>query len=146
MKKIFLIGYLMVITVYGLGQVKDSAKAKKDTVAYENYDMVFTKVDIESSFEGGRQAWGDFLRKNINGNVPKNNGSPVGHYTVEVEFVVDKDGTVSDINIVKNPGYGTSEEVIRIMKLSPKWKPGIQNGVFVKSRKKQKVTFLVEKS
>jgi protein TonB len=39
--------------------------------------------------------------------------------------------------------YGTIEEAIRVIKKGPRWKPGIQNGIQVKSTKKQKITFVI---
>lgn len=107
-------------------------------------DMIFTSVQVESEFEGGMQGWVTFIRKNLNGDVPTNNGAPAGKYTVEVSFVVDKEGNVLDIKAVKDPGFGTAQETIRVLKLSPKWRPGYQNGIAVKSLKKQKLSFVVE--
>jgi protein TonB len=47
---------------------------------------------------------------------------------VILTFVVEKDGSLTDIKAVKDPGYGLADEAIRVLKLSPKWKPGSQNG------------------
>ena len=45
-----------------------------------------------------------------------------------VSFVVEIDGSLSDIHIIKDLGYGTGKQIVDILKKSPKWKPGIQNG------------------
>lgn len=45
-----------------------------------------------------------------------------------MSFVVEKDGSIADIKIIRDLGSGTSEEMIRLLKEGPKWKPGIQNG------------------
>jgi len=47
---------------------------------------------------------------------------------IVVRFVVEKDGSLSDIKVVHDLGYGTGEEAVRVVGLSEKWKPGIQNG------------------
>ncbi len=47
-------------------------------------------------------------------------------------FVVEKDGSLSDIKSVRDLGFGTGEEAIRVLKNSPKWKPGMQNGHVVR--------------
>lgn len=47
-------------------------------------------------------------------------------------FVVEKDGSLSDIKCVRDLGFGTGEEAIRVLKNSPKWKPGMQNGHVVR--------------
>ena len=65
-------------------------------------------------------------------------------YSVLVSFIVKKDGTLSNFIIEKNPGYGTGEEVVRLLKTTPKWKPALQNGVVVNAIFRQPVTFLVQ--
>ena len=47
---------------------------------------------------------------------------------VMVSFIVETDGSLSDIKVLKDIGYGTSQEAIRVLKASPKWIPGKQNG------------------
>ena len=116
-------------------------------VKEEDYDKLFTSVQIESEFPGGQDAWNKYLQRNLNSEVPKDNGAPSGRYTVEVSFTVDKEGNISSVNgALANGGstdYGTIEEAIRVIKKGPKWKPGVQNGIQVKSRKKQRITFLI---
>ncbi len=109
----------------------------------EDYDKVFTTVQIESEFPGGPDAWRKYLEKNLNSDAPTSNGAPPGKYTVVLSFKVDKNGAVSDINVEKDPGYGTKEEAIRVIKKGPSWKPANQNGRLVTSIKKQAITFLV---
>ncbi len=53
--------------------------------------------------------------------------------TVYVQFLVDKDGNISDIQIMKGIGGGCDEEAIRVIKEGPKWKPGRQRALPVKS-------------
>ena len=53
---------------------------------------------------------------------------------VFVQFVVDKDGSVSDVKVVKGIGAGCDEEAERVLKLSPKWSPGKERGRSVKVR------------
>ena len=113
----------------------------------EDYDALFTSVQIESEFPGGTGAWAKYLSRNLNQNTPIDNGAPAGKYTVIVSFIVDKEGNISDVSGELDGGssenYGTVEEAIKVIKKGPKWKPGVQNGIQVKSRKKQKVTFIV---
>lgn len=109
----------------------------------EDYDRVFTTVQIESEFPGGASAWMKYLERNLNSDVPSSNGAPPGKYTVVLSFKVDKAGAISDINIEKDPGYGTAQEAIRVIKRGPAWKPANQNGRLVASIKKQQITFVV---
>jgi len=102
-------------------------------------------VQISAEFSGGAKAWKFFLEKNLNINTPRDKGAPEGIYKVILSFLVDKDGTLSTITTENNPGYGTAEEAIRIMKNSPKWRPAVQNGHNVSSTVKQSITFIVSK-
>lgn len=47
---------------------------------------------------------------------------------IYMQFMVEKDGSLSEITIVKDAGYGLGEEAIRVLKLSPNWIPGSENG------------------
>ena len=107
-------------------------------------DHTFEKVDIEASFPGGNVAWKTFLEKNLRGNAATENGAPAGIYTVFVQFIVDKEGNVSDIKPLTNWGYGMEKEVLRLIAISPKWSPASQNGRTVKAYRKQPVTFMIE--
>lgn len=112
----------------------------------EDYDKLFTSVQIESEFPGGQAAWVKYLERNLNAQVPQENGAPPGRYQIAVSFTVDKEGNISDVSADAVGGandYGAKEEAIKVIKKGPKWKPGVQNGVQVKSRKKQLVTFAV---
>lgn len=101
---------------------------------------IFTTVEIDAKFDGN---WIKFLERNLNAQVPIDNNAPPGKYTVILQFVVDVDGTISDIKALNNPGYGLDEEAIRVIKKSKKWEPAIQNGRQVKAYRKQPITFLV---
>ena len=47
---------------------------------------------------------------------------------VIMQFVVERDGSLTDIKVLRDLGLGTGEEAVRLLKSMPKWKPGIQNG------------------
>jgi protein TonB len=105
---------------------------------------IFEKVEIEASFPGGEAKWRQFLERNCNGQVASDNGAPSGNYTVYIQFVVDKDGNISDIKPLTNHGYGMEQEAARVIKKGPKWTPAVQNGRSVKAYRKQPITFQVE--
>jgi hypothetical protein len=107
-------------------------------------DNVFDKVDIEAKYPGGDKQWRMFLEKNLNGNIPIDNGAPAGIYTVVVQFVVSKDGSISAIKPLTDYGYGTEKEVVRVISKGPKWEPAIQDGRMVMAYRKQPVTFMVQ--
>ncbi len=109
----------------------------------EDYDKVFTSVQIEAEFPGGKAGWAKYLEKNLNSQLPSENGAPEGRYTVVVSFLVDKNGNISDVTAENDPKYGTKEEAIKVIKKGPPWKPAQQNGRFVAYRARQAITFVV---
>ncbi|MFN9804300.1 MAG: energy transducer TonB [Bacteroidota bacterium] len=109
----------------------------------EDYDKVFTVVQIPAEFPGGVSAWQRYLERNLNSGIPVDNGAPPGRYTVIVSFTVSKTGAISDVQAENDPGYGTKAEAIRVITKGPSWKPAVQNGRNVIYRHKQGVTFVV---
>ena len=107
-------------------------------------DKIFNKVEKEAAFPGGDPAWRKYLVKNLNPNVPIDNGAVMGLYTVIVKFVVSTDGSISGIEAETNLGYGMEKEVMRIIKNSGNWEPAYQDGKTVNAYRRQPVTFSVE--
>jgi protein TonB len=101
---------------------------------------IFRDVQVHAKFNGN---WEKFLLRYLNANVPIDNGAPVGRYKVIIEFVVDKEGKVSDLKAISNAGYGMEQEAIRVLKKSDKWDPAIQNGYPVKAYRQQSIVFEV---
>ena len=121
----------------GTGQV---AAPKTDN---QDYDKEFTSVQVEAKFPGGQGAWTKFLERNLNNQTPADNGAAPGNYTVTVSFLVDKDGNISQVQALTDPGYGCAAEAVRVIQKGPKWIPAIQNGRNVIYRQKQNITFQV---
>lgn len=103
-------------------------------------DRIEHTVDIPASCDCN---WAKFLLANLRGEVPVDNGAPAGRYTVLIQFVVDREGNVSDIKPLTDHGYGMETEAMRVLKKAKGWKPGIQNGIEVKSYHRQPITFEV---
>lgn len=77
-------------------------------------------------FPGGIQAWQKYLSDHLR--YPQLARSEEIQGTVYVNFVVSKDGSISDIKVIKGLGGGCSEEATRVLAAAPRWKPGRQNG------------------
>jgi hypothetical protein len=106
-------------------------------------DRIFEKVEKEADYPGGIDTWKHFLEKNLNPNVPVDNGAPIGKYTVYIQFIVNVDGSISDIKPLTRLGYGMETEVVNLIKKSGAWEPASQDGRHVKAYRKQPVTFQV---
>lgn len=108
-------------------------------------DTVFTKPTVHSYFAGdtSNKTWRMFLIKNLVSQAPADNGAPSGVYVVTAHFIVNTDGSLSDIGIDDDPGYGTGNEVLRLLSKSPAWSAALYNGRPVKSFQKQNISFAV---
>ena len=86
----------------------------------------FTIVELKPSFPGGIENLSWFIGQFIKypEEAVKNNISGI----VKVQFMVNKDGDLSDFTILNSLGYGCDEEAIRVLKLTPDWLPGLQRG------------------
>lgn len=123
--------------------VIDDGKGVVEEKKVEDENKIFEKVEIEASFKGGEGAWRKYLERNLNGNTPVDNGAPEGTYTVYVQFVVSKDGSISDVKPLTNHGFGMEQEAVRVIKKGPNWTPAVQNGRSVNAYRKQPITFQV---
>lgn len=63
---------------------------------------------------------------------------------VILSFVVEKDGSITDIKVLRDPGYGTGTEAIRVLKSMPKWKPARQDNKTVRSQFTLPITIQVQ--
>jgi TonB family protein len=100
---------------------------------------VLTAVEWAPTFPGGEAGFNQFLAKNTKYPAAAREKNVQGR--VIASFVVEEDGSLTDIKIVRGIGYGTDEEALRVLKLSPKWKPGIQNGHTVRVQYSVPISF-----
>ncbi len=92
----------------------------------EIYVPIFTSVEQVPEFPGGLEAFGRFIEKNLR--YPRQARENGTQGRVIVTFVVERDGSVTNIKVARGIGDGCDEEALRIINLFPKWKPGIQDG------------------
>jgi protein TonB len=62
---------------------------------------------------------------------------------VVVQFVVDKEGKISDVKAMTSHGFGMEEEAVKVIRKGPNWVPAVQNGRNVKAYRRQPITFVV---
>ncbi len=120
-------------------------KEFKEDGTIASVDSVFTRDEENARFPG-KDGWRLFLEKNLDGSVPIRNGATGGQATVIVQFIVEKDGTLTHMKALTNNGYGTEEEVLRMLKKSPRWIPAKKYGRAVKAYRKQPVTFQIRRN
>jgi protein TonB len=101
--------------------------------------VIFTPIQNPPEFPGGERELLKFLSKNLKYPSMARDAGITG--IVYVSFIVWKNGSVTDIAIKRGIGGGCDEEVIRVLKLMPKWKPGEQNGKKVNVAYRMPVVF-----
>jgi len=95
-------------------------------------DTTFAKPEIPPSPKGGMNEFYQYIGQNYR--YPKAAVDAKVEGKVLISFVVERDGCLTDIKILKDLGYGTGEEAVRMLKGSPKWTPGMQKGEPVRVR------------
>ncbi len=89
-------------------------------------DVIFTVVEDQPEFPGGEEARQRFLEQNLR--YPQMAREAGIQGTVFVTFVVETDGSVTDVRILRGIGGGCDEEAIRVVRMMPRWEPGRQRG------------------
>lgn len=105
-----------------------------------DYNKIFTKVEIDAKYPGGTPAWARFLNKNLANNYPQDAAENGIQGRVEIMFIVDTLGNISNVEAVSGPKE-LWDAAIRVIKKSGKWEPAIQNGRHVKAYKRQPIIF-----
>jgi len=106
----------------------------------EDENTVFTKVEVEAQFPGGEGKWNSYVQREVEKNIDDlTEDGQAG--TCEVQFIVDKEGNVSNVEALSMKGSKLAEVAVNAIKRGPKWIPAIQNGRQVKAWRRQKITF-----
>ena len=112
----------------------------KDTVPAEIREEIFTKMEVPPKYDGD---WPVFLRDNLDVTVPEKQKAPAGNYQALIQFVIDTKGAMSNVKVIRDPGYGMGAEAMRVIEASGKWIPGKQNKRDVKAYVQQPITFRI---
>lgn len=111
------------------GDGDKDAKVVEDNNVYSS-----AGIEVQPEFPGGAAGFAKFVQRNYRTDVITENISSDLKGRVFVEFVVEKDGSLTDIKVIRDLGYGTGAEAIRMLKNAPKWSPGEQNGKKIRVR------------
>lgn len=99
-----------------------STTPPQGTIPNDDYQIYNTAgIEVKPEFPGGLIGFDSFIKRNYKNPTDNLKGK------IYVTFIIEKDGSLSDIKILRDIGYGTGAEAIRVLKTSPKWTPGIQN-------------------
>ncbi|MFB9076992.1 energy transducer TonB [Flavobacterium procerum] len=128
MKKVLiLILFFAMQKIFSQKENMKICKNPKDQIAAISIDenKIYNPLDVElkPEFPGGIVKFHQF----IDDSYKKSNKKPTIQGKLFATFIIEKDGSLSDIKVLRDIGFGTGEELVRVLKLSPKWKPGKLN-------------------
>lgn len=114
---------------YQFGNIAvEITKEKKPKRIYAN--VVSANLDSlnrDTSWVGYRDSsWLRYIEKKVNRTIMYKNGAKPGKYIVTVQFIIAKDGSISDVKCYKDPGFGMCKEVMQALIKSPFWRPARQ--------------------
>ncbi|WP_337042375.1 energy transducer TonB [Emticicia sp. 17c] len=132
MKKLF----LLIITLGFSVTIAIAQSNPKNNEVYE-------QVDQTPEYPGGMPALVDFIGKNLKYPSEAHKNKIEGK--VLVKLLIEEDGTISETEIMKGLGHGCDQEVTRVIKLMPKWKPGKKDNAFVRTSLVLPVMFALER-
>lgn len=118
----------------GEGPKREAAVAVDDNKVYD-----FVSIEKQPEYPGGIAKFYKYLGGAIKYPPMAQENNVQGK--VFLSFVVEKDGKLTDIQVTRGLGSGTDEEAIRVLKASPRWNPGIQNGKPVRVKYNINVNF-----
>lgn len=104
-------------------------------------DVIFQVVEDQPSFPGGEEARLKFLRDNLR--YPQMAREAGIQGTVFVTFVVERDGSVTDVRVLRGIGGGADEEAVRVVRNMPRWTPGRQRGQAVRVQFNMPIRFVL---
>jgi protein TonB len=123
--------FLILILIYSVQNItsqtiKEDSKTeipsnellKSQEVKGSDYTYNTAGIEVKPEFPGGLIGLDSFIKQNYKNPTDNLKGK------VYVTFIIEKDGSLSDIKILRDIGYGTGAEAIRVLKTSPKWTPG----------------------
>ncbi len=133
--------FISLFLIDAAGQEKTDAVKTTDTASLRLNDEIFLFTDSAAVPVGGFDQFYNYLLRNLQ--YPKEARESKITGKVIVEFVIEKDGSISskNIKVLKSPHKSLSKEAIRLIKNGPKWIPGKLKGVPVRTKKMMPITF-----
>lgn len=112
------------------------------TAGFVEDNAPFTRVEMMPEFEGGNKKMYQWLSKNLNYPSAAVRANVQGK--VFLNFIVEKDGSITEVKVLKGIGFGCDEEAMRVVKAMPHWKAGRQNGQAVRVAYTIPITFQLD--
>jgi beta-lactamase regulating signal transducer with metallopeptidase domain len=119
------VGFIYSILFFALNtKIVAQEQSNEENLVKVNKSLIISK-NTEPLFPGGMEAFYTFVGKNFKISKEANKMKLKGK--IYLTFMIEKDGSLSEFKILRDIGYGTGKEAVRVLKLSPKWIPGTVN-------------------
>jgi len=135
--------YSILIFIFSQFNVFSQDENNVDSISTKTRKSDSVFVDILPQYPGGTEALYRFIADNIKYPEKAKNASVEGK--VYASFVIEQDGSVGEMKILKGIGYGCDEETLRVIAMMPNWTPGMQNNKAVRVQMNLPVSFKLEK-
>ena len=119
--------------------VIEEVAIKEVVIEEEKADQIFDVVETQPNPPGGMSGWNKYLSDNLKYPTQARRMGVEG--TVIVVFVINTDGSIQDVEVLRGIGGGCDEEAVKIVKAAPKWSPGKQRGKPVRTRMRLPIRF-----
>jgi hypothetical protein len=113
----------------------------------EQLGKIFTKLEVYAEFPGGFKKWFDFAKDNFDFDyISQHLGDTVQHFqdSIIVKFIVARNGTICNIK-VQTGNLVLTEPALKLLKLSPNWRPGLNGGRQLNSYRTLRLDILIDK-
>ncbi|HAS43588.1 MAG TPA: energy transducer TonB [Microscillaceae bacterium] len=121
---------------------KIEKKAPPPPKVEEKEEEIFMIVEEQAMPQGGLKKFYKYIADNLN--YPSQARRMGVEGRVFLQFVVEKDGSITDIKVLKGIGSGCDEEAVKVLKGAPRWKPGKQRGKAVRVRRSIPIMFKLQ--
>ncbi|NDV60067.1 energy transducer TonB [Bacteroides sp. 519] len=102
---------------------------RNDTLIISNTVFAFDSIDVKPEFPGGQKK----LMEYLNENTRYKQTVDAVHTRVIVKFIIEEDGSITNLSVIRSLDPFLDREAIRVVSSMPKWKPGYNNGVPVRT-------------
>jgi len=141
--KLTIILLFLFISNYSFAQEEVILQTQKDTIQQMPNDSgeVFVFVEDQPNYPGGDEARIKYLQKNIH--YPKEAKEAGIQGTVYVTFIIEKDGRITNVKVLRGVGGGLDKESVRVIKSMPIWEPGRQRGKAIRCQFNMPIRFIL---
>lgn len=143
----FLLGCIITLPVSAQQKIQSDEKARSVTARPFTIDTtgqpdpVVDTPDVKAKMD--TLLWNRHLGSKLQRLLMPASKIPPGTYTIRIQFIIEKDGSISTAKALDHPGYGMAEFARKVILTAPKWTPAQLNGENVRSRYTQAVTIMI---